>query len=609
MSFESPLALALGLTIPAIVLLWVLRPRRPRWRVPSLLLWPGSPAERQAARPWQRLRQRPLLWLQVLAAALLALAAARPFVPATAAGRHLVVLLDATGSMRARDPAGGSRFDAATSAVRDLARDLGPNRDLTLIRVDARPRALVVRAESAAEVNAALAGQEPGYGNADVAAALALATGVAPGPGEWVLVSDGGLGLPPGARRPAGTSFRFVPVGAPAGNVAVAGLAARSGDDGLTLQAEVKNLGPATARGSLRLLAEGKLVGVQPWQAAPGASAYLTWSHLPPGPRWYEADLADVDPAANALASDDRAWVARPVPAPSSILLVSDGNSFLERLLGVYGDLRPFRAAPADWPALASRGPAYALTVLDQLWPESPPPGNLLLVGPPVGAAFHPSQVWLRTDQPLLRDVDWSDVQIATARKLPLDSSWETVIGSDGGPLLAIREDDSGGAPRREAALAFRLGDSDLPLRPAFPVLMANLLDWLLPRLEDMPRTIAPDGQLALDPMPLAQRAWAEDSAGQRVDLAPPWPPRPFQPPAPGLYRIVQEGGNARQETLVVAAGYDPTEADLTSRTLDLSAADGLPVVARAALDYWPYLAGSILLLGSIEWWIDARGA
>ena len=45
MNWEAPAALALGLALPAIVALWLLRPRRPRLRVPSLFLWPGSPAQ------------------------------------------------------------------------------------------------------------------------------------------------------------------------------------------------------------------------------------------------------------------------------------------------------------------------------------------------------------------------------------------------------------------------------------------------------------------------------------------------------------------------------------------------------------------------------------
>jgi hypothetical protein len=390
-----------------------------------------------------------------------------------------------------------------------------------------------------------------------------------------------------------------------AGNVAVTGLAARQGDDTLTLQAGVRNTGTAPVAGSLQLLAESQLVGVQQWRLEPGAETYLTWSHLPVGPRWYEARLAGMDSAANALANDDRAWVAVAAPGEPAILLVSPGNSFLERALGSHGGLRAFRAAPADWPGLTAQGTIYPLTVLDRLWPDPFPQGSALLVGPPVGEEVRPGQVWPRPDHPLLRHVDWSEVQVGTARRLPLDAGWETVIDSDGGPLLAVRED--GG--RRQAVLAFDLSTSDLPLRPAFPILLANLLDWLLPRPDAAPAAASPGAAVTIEPSPLAQQVWVESAGGERYDLAPPWPPRPFRPPAPGLYRVFQAGPAGQQESLLVAAGYHPLEAALTPQVPALPAQDGAPPsAARGAVALWPWLAVAVLLLSLAEWWLDARG-
>jgi hypothetical protein len=653
MTFEAPWAFGLLLAIPAILVLWVLRPRRPRVRVPSLLLWPASPAQRQAARPWQRLRQHPLLWLQVLAAALLALAAARPFVPAGSAGRHLVVLLDASGSMRAQGDAPGApdRFGAARAAVLDLARALGPGQEMTVIRLDEQPRVLVAGARGPAEVEAALAGQAPSFGPADGAAALALAAGLTRGAAEWVLVSDGGVAFGEAARRPPGVAFRALAVASrPAANVAVTGLALREDSGRLALQAGLRNTGPARAAGRLQLLAEGQVVGAREWQLEPGAETYLTWEDLPAltggtggaaAPRWYEARLAGVDPAGNALEHDDRAWAAPAAPDRPAALLVSPGNAFLERALGVHGQVRAFRAAPADWAGLAAAGTPYPLTVLDRFWPEPLPAGSVLLVGPPAGEEFRPQQVYPRGDHPLLRHVDWSEVRVAAARRLPADGGWEPVIDSDGGPLLAVRT----AGRSRQAVLTFELSQSDLPLRPAFPVLMANLLDWLLPRPDTAPRAAPPGGAVAVEPAPLAQQIWVEPvvaddrrpttddryvvrgrssvvgGAGPgdgRVDLAPPWPPAPFRPPAPGLYRVVQaveavqEGGAGaagRQEFLVVADGYHPLEADLTPRTVDLPAADGAPAgQARGAAAFWPWLAAAVLALSTLEWWVDARG-
>ena len=601
---EATGALWLSLTVPAIVLLWILRPRRPRLKVPSLLLWPGSPAERHAARPWQRLRNHPLLWIQVAVALLLALAAARPFLPADAAGQHLVVLLDASGSMRARDVE-PTRFDAARTKVLELARGLGPGQEMTVLRVDEQPRVLVAGARGAGQVEAVLSAEQPSYGPPDVAASIALAAGLTEGPAEWVLVGDGGLDLPEDARRPASTGFRFLPVGGGASNVAVTGLAVREDAGNRVVQAGLHNFGGDPVSGRLQLLAEGQMVGVQEWSIESGGDGYLTWSHLPAGPRWYEGRLSGVPASANALEQDDRAWAAVAASEEARVLLVSQGNSFLERMLAVHGGLRAFRAAPADWPALLSQGAPYPLVLLDRVWPDTLPTGSALLVGPPVGEEFHPRQQWPRADHPLLRHVDWSEVNVATAHRLPLDSSWETVIDSDGGPLLAVRSEGL----RRQAVLAFDLSHSDLPLRPAFPILMANLLDWLLPRPESAPRIVAPGAALPLETSPLAQQLWVETPDGSRLDLAPPWPPRPFRPPSPGIYRAVQELEGGKEESLVVASGYHPREADLTPRTPALSAADGVSLPSsRGAVAFWPWLAAAVLLLSLVEWWVDARG-
>ena len=71
MSFLAPAAAILALTLPAIVALYFLKIRRPTRVVPALHLWPNQIRDRQANVPWQRLRPSWLLFLQLLAAAVL----------------------------------------------------------------------------------------------------------------------------------------------------------------------------------------------------------------------------------------------------------------------------------------------------------------------------------------------------------------------------------------------------------------------------------------------------------------------------------------------------------------------------------------------------------
>jgi len=418
-------------------------------------------------------------------------------------------------------------------------------------------------------------------------------------------VGDGAVSLPGDLRRPSGTGFRFLPIGLPSGNVAVTSLTARQDSTRLVLQAGLRNSGLERASGRLQLLAEGQMVGAREWQLGPGSETQVTWTYPLPGHRWYEVRLSGLSPAYNALEQDDSGWVAIASPGQARVLLVSAGNSFLTRLLSLQSGLQSYQTAPADWPSIPSQGAEYPLVLFDRVWPETLPPGSALLIGPPIGEPFHPQQAWPRREHPLLSHVDWSEVQVGTARSLPLDSSWETVIDSEGGPLLAIREE--GG--RRQAALAFDLGQSDLALRPAFPILMANLLDWLLPRPEAAPRTLSMGAELPLEPSPLATTVWIEGPDGARTDLAPPWPPRPFRPRMPGLHRLMEEREGSRVESLVVAAGYHPQEADLSPRTPNLPiAGEGDQSPARGFTAFWPWLAAAVLLLSLLEWWVDARG-
>src|ERR687891_1300299 len=104
MNFLTPLAFALfGLALP-LVLLYFLKVRRLERRVPSLLLWDPSLRDREASAFFQRLQRDPLLILQILALAALTVALARPAVTVMGQGaRKVVIVLDASASMKARD--------------------------------------------------------------------------------------------------------------------------------------------------------------------------------------------------------------------------------------------------------------------------------------------------------------------------------------------------------------------------------------------------------------------------------------------------------------------------------------------------------------------------
>src|SRR5687767_5271062 len=175
MTFANPAALGLlALAIP-ILLLHVLRPRSEQHTVSSTFLWRNVARPVSAARPWQRLRPSVLLFLQLLAVAILALAVADPSrVTTTPLAQHTVFILDASGSMAARD-GDPNRLESAKDRAVELRDELPEGGIASVVVVDDRPRVVLTASPDPDAFAAALTPLEPTAGRADWAGAFLLA--------------------------------------------------------------------------------------------------------------------------------------------------------------------------------------------------------------------------------------------------------------------------------------------------------------------------------------------------------------------------------------------------------------------------------------------------
>src|SRR5215210_8084190 len=102
MTFLQPAALWLLGLIPLVVVLHLLRAAAERQLIPSAFLWRDLGRDPEVARRWRPPRLTLLLLLQLLAIAAASFALSMPRLT-TPPGRHLVIVLDASGSMLATD--------------------------------------------------------------------------------------------------------------------------------------------------------------------------------------------------------------------------------------------------------------------------------------------------------------------------------------------------------------------------------------------------------------------------------------------------------------------------------------------------------------------------
>src|SRR5262245_20050158 len=176
MTFLLPLGLLALLTLPVILVLHLLRERRRRVAVPSLLLWQNLPRKREG----ERIRRLPLtllLLLHLLVAALIGLALGWPQLAGALGGtaRQIAIIIDTSTSMAARAGA-STRFALARERARTALSGLESGDRAILIA--AGPTARVVASASATDVSALLGALDqlrPGGTGTDLSGALTLA--------------------------------------------------------------------------------------------------------------------------------------------------------------------------------------------------------------------------------------------------------------------------------------------------------------------------------------------------------------------------------------------------------------------------------------------------
>lgn len=599
MSLLAPIGAVALLAIPAIALLYFLKIKRPEIKVSTLMLWLPQLADRQANAPWQRLRMNPLLLLQVLAALALALALVRPGVIGGAGvATTTIVIVDGSASMQATDVQ-PSRFGAAVARAKDLAGQLGPGQQMAVVIAGTHAELLSPPTGDASNLRAALDRAHPSGTGGDFASAVSIADSLLVGRpgGSIVFYSDGHSQVPATPPRLA-APMTYVSIGSSAENTGIETIS-RAASGAVFLR--VTNYGRSARDLKVEMRADDRLVDVLPVHLNANSSTDVTWNGLPRGTQMLEAQLTPGD----RFTLDDAAWLITAAPPAHRVLLVTTENGFLQRALKLRPGVQLTVQKPADY-----HGGQYDLFVFDGFVPPGPLPEPALVVNPPrglgpvpAGAPIDPGGV-LPADprDTLLQSVILQDIHVQSASQVTTPTGWRVVIAGSGTPLMLVRE----GEPRT-AELTFDLHHSDLPLRPAFPVLIDNLVSYLLPG--GFENQSFPLGQPVLLTAELgARRVDVTDPDGATITETPPF--SPVTPSQPGVYTVTQQLAHGSRTSRFVVMLQDPALSRISPGAAPVTQEGGRSTGAppRGTLEVWPWLAAAALVLLVLEWLYYLRG-
>ncbi|HLQ60346.1 MAG TPA: VWA domain-containing protein, partial [Candidatus Acidoferrales bacterium] len=589
MELLVPAAAAALIALPLILFLYFLKVRRPEVRVATLMFWRPHIIDRQANAPWQRLRWSLLLLLQLAAALLLALSLTRPGLAGVAGvGQTTVVLIDGSPSMQATDVS-PSRFVAAVNQARSIAGQLGPGQQMAVVLLGEHAQLLAPPSSDPAVLNAALDRAHVAGRGADLGEGISLANAILSGRrGGTILLLGDGHARPPDTPTRVAAPLDYVPFGNTGEN---AGIEALTRDSQGSVFLRVADYGRLPRDLKVELRADGRLADVLPLHVDGNSVTDLRWNRLPPGTSVLEARLTPGD----VFAPDDLAWLVTAAPPAHKVLVVTQENGFLVRALKLRAGLEVTVLAPKDY-----KPGAYDLYVFDGFVPKGKLPTPALVVGPPVGEGPVPAGppvdpggvLPANPNEPLLRDVVLKDVHVLVASKVTPPADWRTVIAATDAALLLVRE----GEPRM-AELTFDIHHSDLPLRAAFPILVQNLVQYLLPGGFEN-QVYAPGQAIALAAEPDARSLEVTTPDGRTLRLAPPFPVPPLTDTLhSGVYTVRQQLPSGVRVSQFVVQLQDPTQSRIAVGSAPLSEQEGAPKtrLPRGTLEIWPWLAAAAL--------------
>jgi hypothetical protein len=637
MSFLTPLAFALAALAPVIIAMYLLKLRRTEKQVSSTYLWRKMVRDVEANAPWQRLRRNLLLLLQLLILAALIFALARPATPVQGLSSKAVILvLDTSASMSAEDVQ-PTRFEAAKEQARQIIDGLQNDAAITIIAAGEQPILKLQNSLDRRQALLTVSELRAAATGSDLGAALQLASAAAARQpdAQIVLLSDGG-GLFP-ERLSIQGALRYLPLGLRNENQAIALLNAQRapGGQSATAFAQVINYGDSPAERRLAFYADGQLAKVTDLSLEPGAEQAVLAEALPPDTRLVEARLLREglaqEPApgqtVDDLPIDDIALAPLRLPLAGQVNLISQGNLFLETALS----LQPGLQLTTTLPGQSGAYPEAALTIFDANLPltASLPAGNLLFIAPPssselftvTGLINAPLPILAAPEHPLVQNITFDTISILDANALQprlvngrpwaqllLDGEWQAANQARyHSPLLFAGQVQG----RCVAVLAFDLLHSDMPLQPAFPILISNLVNWLAPgECEGLPSQATPGQVLSFTAGPEVKTVALTRPDGSRLEIQPGSTGEViidelFQP---GLYNL--QAGNSIQFAVNLAS---PRESSLTP--LDNLPVQGLePAQAAAASqqslrEWWRLLAGLALIILIIEWLVYRRAS
>ncbi|NLY43626.1 MAG: VWA domain-containing protein [Clostridiaceae bacterium] len=589
--------------LPVIILLYLLKQKHQDYPISSIILWHEALKDVEANAPWQKLRSNILMILQLMAMSLLIFSLAKPYIlTETDNVSDLIMVIDTSASMQCKDVL-PSRFEAAKKEMVKIVENSRPGVRFTVISMGFQTTIEVNKSTDKGRVLDSIRQIKVTNGVANIQEARSILRALVneADNAEIVVFSDTDHDL-------AGGNVKFIEVAGQNDNAAVTLLSTSVRNDEILALSTLANYSSEQKTLSLTLYGDERVIDAREIVLGPKEIKDVYWNDIPQDVVLLSCTIETPDD----LEADNTARTVVNPHKTRKVLLVTEKNIFLEKALSLIPGIELFKTNTQN----INLQEGYNLYIYDGILPEKlPSDGNVMVFNPPHGNKhievseddLQPGGTW-EYDHSLMNNVNDRSFAVSKMRDMVVPEWGEVVLSAGGAPAIIAGQKGS----QKIIVVGFDLHQTDIPLRPAFPIMIANFTEWLVPsRTQEIPHLL-PFENAAFNVIPEAEEVWVITPSGKKVSVAPPFPVMPYAHTEElGFYTIEQRTNKGTQYDFF-AVNFPADESDLSFHEAQIE--NDMDSLEKNNAPYdvgynmtWIFALFALVVI-CLEWWVYNYG-
>ena len=468
--------LALLVLIPVIILLYMLKQKAKEYPFSSSMLWREIYNNIEATKPWEKLKKNLLMILQIVTVLLLIFALMAPYLKR--GGRrfdNVILVIDTSASMGIRYNEDRTRLEEASERACDYVDTLSETAQVTILTSDQEAGIVKSNVTDKSDLRKALREIQGTDLKGDAGTAVSVVQSMA---NQWeqyeaVFLTDTPVEL-------GSLEARVINLYTDYQNLSMDYIGYgteydEAGNPSLTVIGKITNGTASDVVTDVNLYGDDTLLMVQSVQVPAASSQFFYFQQVDFNGNVLMAEINNKDD----LEADNRAYAARKGQGQERVLLVTNDNMFLEKAIVNVSWVDLYKTNQLS---AVGKDEEFDLYIFDGMVPDTlPEEGNIIYMNPPPGNGITVSASITSVNLEFLETEITSYVSgfhfgVSSAREFERPVWADNFISSGSGCVGYFGIDGQ----RRVAVLGFDLHDSDLALQAEFPILVSNLMDYMM---------------------------------------------------------------------------------------------------------------------------------